>query len=166
MKGAAFSTERSQDLHWYCIWWRRVGGPDRFRHWVLAESIDHAISRSHLNVSKALATNAGLWNIEEPRDKATRGIRTEVVWQSEGPQASSHRVRIVASVLILLCLLFLFGWRWSSVASAEPMPSNTAPEIIPEVRSENHPGSVVLEWLRSVHKDCASSRRVRNSLVG
>ena len=110
MKGAAVSRQNCQGSHWYCIWWRRVGGPDRFRHWVLAESIDHAISRSHVNVSKALGTNVGLWNIEEPRDNATHEIRTEVVWQSEGPRASSHRVRIIASVLILLCLLFLSTW--------------------------------------------------------
>ena len=108
MKGAAVSRQNCQGSHWYCISWKRVNGSDRFRHWVLAESIDHAISRSRLNVSKALGTNADLWNVEEPGDNATRGILTEVVWQSEGPRSSSHRVRIIASVLILLCLLFLF----------------------------------------------------------
>jgi hypothetical protein len=110
MKSVAVLTQSCKGSHWYCIWWRRVDGPDRFRHWVLAESIDHAISRSHLKVSKALGTNAGLWNIEQPENNAVRGIRTEVVWESEGPRASSHRVRIIASVLILLCLLFLFSW--------------------------------------------------------
>jgi hypothetical protein len=110
MRGAAVSTQNCQRSHWYCVCWRRVGGPDGFRHWVLAESIDHAIGRSYLHVSKALGTNTGLWNIEEPGDKGTRGIQTDVVWKSEGPLATSHRVRIVASILILFCLLFLFSW--------------------------------------------------------
>ena len=153
MKGAAVSRQNCQGSHWYCISWKLVNGSDRFRHWVLAESIDHAISRSRLNVSKALGTNADLWNVEEPGDNATRGILTEVVWQSEGPRASSHRVRIIASVLILLCLLFLFGWTFRRAEPTEQMPSDAASEITPEVRSENHPGSVVLGWLRSVHKD-------------
>jgi hypothetical protein len=45
MKGAV-STENCHQSHSYCIWWRRVGGPDRFQHWVLADSIDDAVSRS------------------------------------------------------------------------------------------------------------------------
>jgi hypothetical protein len=138
MKSTAFSIESCQGLHSYCILWRRVGGPDRFRHWVTAESIDRAISRSRLEVSMALGTNAGLWNIEEPEDKVTRGISTDVIWQSERSQASSHRVRIIASVLLLLSLLFLFRWKLREVASAESMQNDAAPEIInPGPRSEN-----------------------------
>lgn len=128
-------TEHCQDLDWYCIWWRRVGATDRFRDWVLAESMDHAISRSHLNVSNALGTNAGLWNIEEHGATIARGIRTEVVWQAEGPLTSSHRVRIVASVLILLCLLFLLCWRFNQVASVEPEPSRGAATKFTKIRA-------------------------------
>ena len=118
MKGAAVSTENCQRSLLYCIWWRRVGGPDRFRHWVLASSIDDAVGRSRLHVSKALGTNSSLWRIEEPPSKISRAVPTDVVWLREGPLGSSQRVRIIASALILLCLLFLFYWKSNMVASA------------------------------------------------
>jgi hypothetical protein len=119
MKGAAVSTENCQQSHLYCIWWRRVGSPDRFRHWVLADSIEDAVCRSRLDMSKALGTNTGLWKIEEPGNKITRWIPTALVYQFEGPRRS-HRVRIIASVLLLLCLFFLFYWKSRTVASAGP----------------------------------------------
>jgi hypothetical protein len=138
MKGAAFSTEHCQDLQRYCIWWRRVGSADRFRHWVLAESIDHAISRSRLDVSKALGTNTGLWKIEESE-------ATDVGRTCEGPRRSSQRLGITAFVLLLLCLVFLLHWKSRAVASAESMESDDGSGIItPEIRSENNP--TVWSW--------------------
>ena len=145
MKGAAFSTEHCQDLHRYCIWWRRVGGADRFRHWVLAESIDHAIRRSRLDVSKALGTNTGLWKIEEPEDKITRASPADVVCTCEGPRRSSQRVGIIAFVLLLLGLFFLLHWKSGAVASDESMESAAGSGIItPGIRSENNP--TVWSW--------------------
>ena len=139
MKGAAFSTEHCQDLHRYCIWWRRVGGADRFRHWVSAESIDHAISRSRLDVSKALGINTSLWKIEEPEDKITRAIPTDVVCTSEGPRRASQRLGITAFVLLLLGLFFLLHWKSRAVASAESMESDAGSGIVtPEIRSEKN----------------------------
>jgi hypothetical protein len=107
---SAVSIDNCQESHRYCVWWRRVGAADRFRHWVLADSIDEAVRRSRLDITKALGTNASLWKIEEPEKHITAPIATEVVRWHERPRGSSHRVRIVASVLLLLCLLFLFHW--------------------------------------------------------
>jgi hypothetical protein len=101
MKGAV-SMENCQQSHSYCIWWRRVGGPDRFQHWVLAESIDDAVSRSRLDVTKALGTNTSLWNIEEPEDKITQAIPIDVV--CGGSVRSSQRVGIMAFIVLLLGL--------------------------------------------------------------
>ena len=107
---SAISTENGQQSQSYCICWRRAGAADHFRHWVLADSIDEAVRRSRLDITKALGTNASLWKIEEPKKHITAPIATEVVRWRERPSGSSHRVRIVASVLLLLCLLFLFQW--------------------------------------------------------
>ena len=107
---SADSIDNCQGSHTYCVWWRRAGGKDRFRHWVLANSIDEAVRRSRLDITKALGTNASLWKIEEPEKDIIAPIATEVVRWSERPREPSHRVRIVASVLLFLCLLFLFRW--------------------------------------------------------
>jgi|SRR5580704_9004758 hypothetical protein len=139
MKGAV-STENCQQSHSYCIWWRRVGGPDRFRHWVFADSIDDAVTQSRLDVTKALGTNTSLWNIEEPGDKATRGIPTDLVWREYG--RSSQRVGIMAFVFLVLGLLFLFHWKSRTVA---PTDSDAASGIItPEIRSEDN--ATVWSW--------------------
>src|ERR1700733_6855645 len=98
MKGTV-STEACQKSHSYCIWLRRVGGPDRFRYWVLAEWIDYAFSRSRLDVTKALGTNTSLWNIEEPEDKVTRAIPTDL--GCGGSVRSSQRVGIMAFIVLL-----------------------------------------------------------------
>jgi hypothetical protein len=133
---SAVSTENGQQSHSYCIWWRRAGAQDRFRHWVLAGSIDEAVRRSRLDVTKALGSNAGLWKIEESEKQITAAIATEVV--SWGPGRSSQRVGIMAFVVLLLGLLFLFHFK--SVAPAEPMESDRASGIgIPETPSENNP---------------------------
>jgi len=137
MKGAV-STENGQQSHSYCIWWRRAGAADRFRHWVLADSIDEAVSRSRLDIIKALGTNASLWKIEEPEKQIAVPIATEVVCWRARRRGSTHRVRIIASALLLLCLLFLFHWKSSAVASAEPMKDAAPGVIIPEVPSENN----------------------------
>jgi hypothetical protein len=137
MKGAV-STEDCQQSHSYCIWWRRVGAPDRFRHWVLADSIDDAVSRSRFDVTKALGTNTSLWNIEEPEDKVTRAISSDL--SCGGSVRSSQRLGIIAFVLLLLGLFFLFHWKSRSVAPAEPMESDAASGIVVrETPSENNP---------------------------
>jgi hypothetical protein len=107
---SAVSIDNCQRSRPYCVRWRRAGAADRFRHWVLADSIDEAVRRSRLDITKALGTNASLWKIEEPEKHITAPIATEVVRWRERPRGSSHRVRIVASVLLSLCLLFLFYW--------------------------------------------------------
>ena len=122
------STEGCQQSQSYCIWWRRVGGPDRFRHCVLADSIDDAVSRSRSDVTKALGANTSLWSIEEPADKLTRAVPTEV--DCGGSVLSSQRLGTIAFVLLLLSLFFLFHWKSRAVESAEPMESDTALERI------------------------------------
>jgi len=107
---SAVSIDTYQGSHRYCVWWKRVGAADRFRHQVWADSIDEAVRRSRLDVTKALGTNASLWKIEKPERHIMSPIATEVVCWCERPHGSSHRVRIIASVLLLLCLLFLFLW--------------------------------------------------------
>jgi hypothetical protein len=107
---SAISIENCQRSHTYCVWWKRAGAADRFRHRVLADSINEAVRRSQRDITKALGTNACLWKIEEPEKYITAPISNEVVRWRERPRGSSHRVRIVASVLLLLCLLFLFQW--------------------------------------------------------
>jgi hypothetical protein len=129
MKSAGLSTENYQGSHSFCISWRRVGGPDRFRHWVLADSIDDAVSRSHLDVSKALGSNVDLWSIEQPIDKVTNGIPTDVVWQSVGNVRPSHGVRIIASICLVLCSLFLF-WTSRRDVSPDHLANEAAPEVI------------------------------------
>jgi hypothetical protein len=137
---AAVSQESCRQANSYCIWWRRVGGADRFRHWVLAESIGDAVSRSRLQISKALGPNASLWRIEEPENKITRTIRTDVVGWREGPRQSSQRVGIAAFVLLFLGLVFLFHWKSRAVASAEPMEGGASSgTAIPEILSEKNP---------------------------
>ena len=149
MKGAV-STENCQQSHSYCIWWRRVGGPDRFRHWVLADSIDDAVSRSRLDVTKALGTNTSLWNIEEPADKMTRAIPTDLgCGGSVRSVRSSEQVGIMAFIVLLLGLCLLFHWKSRAVAPAEPMESDAASAISPpEIRSENN--ATVWSWDRFV----------------
>jgi len=113
---SAVSTENDQQSRSYCIWWRRAGAKDRFRHWVLADSIDEAVRRSRLDVTKALGTNASLWNIEEPEKQITTAITTEVV--SWGSERSSDWVGVMAFVVLLLGLFFLFHWKSNEAASA------------------------------------------------
>ena len=138
MKGAV-STENGLESHTYCIWWRRADAQDRFRHWVLSDSMDEAVRRSRLDITNALGTNASLWKIEEPKKHITAHA-TEVVCWREGRRESTHRVRIIASVLLLLCFLFLFHWKSSAVASAEPIESDAVSGIvIPATPSENSP---------------------------
>jgi hypothetical protein len=137
---AAVSQENCQQADSYCIWWGRVGGTDRFRHWVLAESIGDAVNRSRLHVSKALGPNAILWKIEEPGDEITPSIRTDVVCWCEGPQRSSQRLGIAAFVLLFLGLAFLFHWKSRAIGSVEPLESGAASGIaVSEIRSENNP---------------------------
>jgi len=127
MKGPV-STEGCQQSQSYCIWWRRVGGPDRFRHCVLANSIDDAVSRSRSDVTQALGANTSLWSIEEPADKIMPAVPTEVGCGES--VLSSQRLGIIAFGLLLLSLFFLFHWKSRAVVSAEPMESETALERI------------------------------------
>jgi hypothetical protein len=101
------SVDNCQGSHTYCILWKRVGAVDRFRHCVMADSIDDAVSRSRQDISAALGTNASLWKIVEPEKHPSPPIATEMVCWRAGPRESSHQVRIIASVLLFLCLLFL-----------------------------------------------------------
>jgi hypothetical protein len=113
----------------------------------LAESIDDAVSRSRLDVTKALGTNTSLWNIEEPEDKITQAIPIDVV--CGGSVRSSQRVGIMAFIVLLLGLGLLFHWKSRAVAPAEPMESDAASAIsTPEIRSENN--STVWSWDRFV----------------
>ena len=127
---SAVSIDNCQGSHSYCVWWRRTGARDRFQHWVLAASIDEAVSRSRLDIIKALGTNASLWKIEEPEKQGAAPIATEVVRWRGRPRGSSHRVRIMASVLLLLCLLFLFHWKSNGDASAGPVEGESLLERI------------------------------------
>jgi hypothetical protein len=127
---SAVSTENGLQSHSYCIWWRRAGAKDRFRHWVLADSMDEAIRRSRLDITKALGTNASLWKIEDPEKHITAPIATEVVRSGERPRGSSHRVRIITSVLLLLCLLLLFHLKSNEAASAGSMEADSVFERI------------------------------------
>ena len=127
MKAVA-STENCQQPRTYCVWWARVGGPDRFRHRVLAASLDDAICQSRLHIAKALGPNASLWTIEEPSDKTTRAIPTAAVDGCERARRSSQRAGIVAFVLLFLGLLFLFEWKSRTVGSASYAENDTASE--------------------------------------
>ena len=142
---SAVSMERSEQSHSYCIWWGRVGGPDRFRHWVLADSIDKAISRSRLDISRALGTNASLWKIEVPEHNPTRAVPTDVVSWPEGHGRSSQQVGIIAFALLMLGLSFLFHWKSGAVESVEPIEHGAASEIVTtEVPPESIP--TVSSW--------------------
>ena len=127
---SAVSTENGLQSHSYCIWWRRAGAKDRFRHWVLADSMDEAVRQSRLDITKALGTNASLWKIEDPEKHIKAPIATEVVRWSDRPRGSSHRVRIMASVLLLLCLLFLFHLKSNEAAPAGPVEGDSLLERI------------------------------------
>jgi len=59
-------------LYSYCLWWRHCDGSDRFRHRVNADSIADAIDRSRVGISIALGTNAGFWEIADPRTQVSR----------------------------------------------------------------------------------------------
>ena len=122
----------------YCIWWRRAGAADRFRHWVLADSIDEAVSRSRVDIIKALGTNASMWKIEQPEKQIEVPIATEMVCWRARRRGSTRRVRIIVNVLLLLCFLFLFRWKSSAGALAEPMKDAAPLVIIPEAPSENN----------------------------
>ena len=147
MNGAV-STENYRQSQSYCIWWRRVCGPDRFRHWVSAESIDDAVSRSRLDVTRALGKNTSLWNIEEPDDKIARPIPTGAVCL--GARRSSQRVGIVAFVVLLLGLFSLFHWNSRKVAPADRTERDAASRIITsDIRSEHN--ATVWSWDGFVH---------------
>lgn len=124
----AVSTENGQKSRSYCIWWRRAGAQDRFRHWVLADSIDEAVRQSRLDVTKALGTNAGLWKIEESEKQITAPMATEVVsWESG---RSSDWVGIIAFAVLLLGLFFLFHSKSNEAASAGPVDGESLFERI------------------------------------
>ncbi len=120
MKGAVVieNCQRSQS---YCVWWRRIGGADRFRHCVLADSIDDAVSRSRLEVSEALGRNASLWKMEEPEANITRANAPDVAHGRERLRQSPEWVGIIAFVLLFLGLVLLFYWKSRPPASAEPL---------------------------------------------
>jgi hypothetical protein len=146
---AAVSTQNCQHLHSYCLWWGRVGGPDRFRHRVVADSIDDAVRQSRLTVSKALGTNASLWKIEEPKVKTTRAIPTDATSRGEGPRRSSQQIAIMAFVLLWLGLFFLLQWKLRA-ASAGPKESDASYGIMgTESHSENIPTTSWDSFIRS-----------------
>jgi hypothetical protein len=146
------SMENRQPSRSYCIWWGRIGAPDRFRHWVSADSIDSAVRRSRADVSEALGANANLWKMEEPEGKMARAIPTDVVCWYTGPRWSSERAGITAFVLLWIGLVFLFHWKMRVVTLAEPMESNTASGIFtPKIRTESD--STMWSWDAFVHSD-------------
>ena len=151
MEETAAITKTSQESHLYCLWWRRVGGSERFRNWVLAISAEDAVSRSRKEVSMALGANAGLWHIEGPRiTRSSAETAAEVDWQSPaGPQ--SHRVRITASILILLCLFFLFHLKSGNTSPIDYETGEIdSAALVSETQVENSPISAPVQWLRSL----------------
>ena len=151
MEETAAITKTSQESRLYCLWWRRAGGSERFRNWVLANSAEDAVNRSRKEVSMALGANAGLWHIEVPRiTRSSAEIATEVDWQSPA-EPQSHWIRITASILILLCLFFLFHLKSGNTSpiNYETGEVDTA-ALVSETQVESSPTSAPVQWLRSL----------------
>ena len=112
MKGGHLSTETLHVLRSYCIFWRRCDGLDRFRHWVLAESMSDATTRSRAEISKALGSNAGLWDIEGTR---TNMVESGVVRdRRSGAHRSVGRFWTSSCWLIVLVLVLYLFRLWTS----------------------------------------------------
>ena len=101
-------------LYSYCLWWRQCDGSDRFRHWVNANSIADAIDRSRVEISIALGTNAGLWEIEDPRTQVGQQPEIDDANCTGTARYAADRVWITCANLFLLCLVLFAFYCWTS----------------------------------------------------
>jgi len=109
MKGSHLSTETLHVPSSYCVFWKRRDGLDRFRHWVLAESMSDAATRSRAEISKALGSNAGLWDVEGTRTNMVESGVVRDRTRRSGAHRSVGRFWMLSCWLIVLVLvLFLF----------------------------------------------------------
>jgi hypothetical protein len=113
-------------LYSYCLWWRHRDGSDRFRHWVNADSITDAIDRSRVEISIALGTNAGLWEIEDPRTQVSQQPEIDDESCTGNARYTADRVCMSCVNLFLLCLVLFAFYCWIS-RSAGPEQRATAP---------------------------------------
>jgi hypothetical protein len=117
MKGGHLSKETLHVLRSYCIFWRRRDGLDRFRHWVLAESMSDATTRSRAEISKALGSNAGLWDIEGTRTNVVgSGLVSDRARRGDAHRSVGRVWLLSCSLIVLVLVLFLFRlWTLSAV---------------------------------------------------
>ena len=142
MTRSGLSSEQFYSLDSYCFRWKRRNGCDEFRHCVRAQSITDAMSRSREEISRALGSNAGFWQMEEPQQGAVGDYRqcADLSFRSARP-AVRRTCSVTVNLLVLGLVLFAFH-RWTSRApQAIGSPANLQAGarfkvIAPDVYSE------------------------------
>jgi biotin carboxyl carrier protein len=123
----------------YCLRWKRRNGSDQFQHCVRAQSITDAISRSREEVSLALGSNVGFWQMEEPQQRPVGDYRPSA---DQSVRSARPAVCSVAANLLALGLVLFAFHRWTSrppqaVASQANIQGGAQSKVIaPDVHSE------------------------------
>ena len=136
------SSEEFHSSDSYCLRWQRRNGSDQFRHCVRAQSITDAMNRSRQEVSLALGSNAGFWQMEEPQQRAVADYQPSTDQSVRSVRPTVRRMCSVTANLLALGL-FLFAFhRWTSrapqaIASQANLQGAARSKVIaPDVYSE------------------------------
>ena len=109
MNSLDVSTDGQKILYSYCLWWRHCDSSDRFRHWVNGDSISDAIDRSREEISIALGTNAGFWELEDPRVLVSKQPLVHDATCEEDHRYAAPEALVTCAKILSLCLaLFVF----------------------------------------------------------
>ena len=114
MSNLDVSTGGQKVLYSYCLWWRHCDSSDRFRHWVNADSIADAIDRSREEISIALGTNAGFWEIEDPRAWVSQQPPVRDAKCAGDDRYTAHDAWITCAKILSLCLALFVFYCWIS----------------------------------------------------
>jgi hypothetical protein len=114
MTRSGVSSEEFHSFDSYCLRWKHLNGSDQFRHCVRAHSITDAMSRSREEVSLALGSNAGFWQMEAPQQSAVGDYRPCTEQSVRSARPGVRRVCFVTANLLALGLALFALHRWTS----------------------------------------------------
>jgi hypothetical protein len=133
MTKRGLTSEEQHPFDLYCVRWKRRDGSDRFHHFVRAQSITEAMSRSRDEISLVLGSNAGLWQMEEPHRSARTQYRPSAVLSVRSTRHTVHRMCLVTANLLALGLVLFAFHRWTSMW---PHSIGSLPNLEGAARSE------------------------------
>jgi hypothetical protein len=178
MTKSSLSSEEFHSLYLYCVRWKRRDGSDLFRHFVRAQSITEAMSRSREEISLVLGSNAGLWQMEQPQQSAVRQYSSSGGPSVRSARPTGRRMCFVAANLLALGLVLFAIHRWTSRAPqsitspANLQDTSRSNVIAPDVYSEethvmrSWKGFIQATKLTEVRASSAGQFRPENLEIG